>query len=193
MADSDLQTEHQRVAEPERRPSPAGGRSGGETPAEAAAPDGSGSAGRAPGWARAFVAAYLAAFALCGILVIEAWPLTSWRLFSHLRTPRVLGWQATTVSSTGREAPIRFGGLPAPYRHLPLIMRDYATKPPAQQDAICRAWAQAARRRGRDVAGVRIYRTTIDLRRHRGRRDPPPPRRRLRFTCADGRGARAVA
>jgi hypothetical protein len=148
---------------------------------------------RAPGWARAFVVAYLALFAVCGLFVVEAWPLSGFRLFSHLRHARQLGWQATTVSSTGDERVIRFAELPRPDRHLLLVMRGYAHLPAARQDAVCRAWADAVRRRGSDVAGVRIYRTEVDLRRHRDRREPLVPRRRLRYTCADGRGAREVA
>ena len=149
--------------------------------------------GRAPIWARLFVFAYLAAFVACGWLVIEAWPLTGFRLFSHLRYARTLGWQATTVSPSGREKVIYFGAFPRTYRHLPLIMRTYGDLPERRQEAICQAWAAEVRRHGGQVAGVRIYRTIDDLRRHRNRRHRPRPHRILRFTCADGRGARAAA
>jgi hypothetical protein len=149
---------------------------------------------RVPLGIKAFVAAFLAAVLLCGVVVVEAWPLTGWRLFSHLRKPRQLGWQATTVSSTGKEARIRFATFPKAYRHLPLIMRDFALKTEGQQEGICRAWAsQVQRHTGRGVRQVRIYRTVVDLRRHQGRRTRVRPRRRLRYTCADGRGVREVA
>jgi hypothetical protein len=148
---------------------------------------------RVPAWARVFVFGYLTAFLICGVFVIEAWPLTGFRLFSHLRYPRLLGWQATTVDRSGRETIIYFGAFPRTYRHLPLIMRTYGTLPQRRQEAICQAWAAEVRRHGREVTGVRIYRTVVDLRRHRNRRHRPPARRLLRFTCADGRGARAAA
>jgi hypothetical protein len=152
-----------------------------------------GPARRAPSWARVFVFGYLAALVICGLFVIEAWPLTGFRLFSHLRYPRLLGWQARTVAPGGRESVIYFGSFPRTYRHLPLIMRTYGMQSPAKQDAICQAWAAEVRRHGRQVTGVRIYRTVVDLRRHRNRRHRPPTRYFLRYTCADGRGARAAA
>jgi hypothetical protein len=149
---------------------------------------------RVPLGIKALMAAFLAAVVVCGAVVIEAWPLTGWRLFSHLRKPRQLGWQATTVSSTGKESRIRFATFPKSYRHLPLIMRDFALKSEAQQEGICRAWAaQVQRVTGQPVRQVRIYRTVVDLRRHEGRRTRVPPRRRLRYTCADGRGVQEVA
>jgi hypothetical protein len=149
---------------------------------------------RVPLGIKAVVAAFLVAVLVCGVKVVEAWPLTGWRLFSHLRKPRQLGWQATTVSSTGKEGRIRFSTFPKAYRHLPLIMRDFALKSEAQQEGICRAWArQVERQTGQGVRQVRIYRTVVDLRRHAGRKTRVPPRRRLRYTCADGQGVREVA
>jgi hypothetical protein len=156
------------------------------------APQGS-PGGRAPSWARVFVFGYLAAVLICGVFVIEAWPLTGFRLFSHLRYARQLGWQATTVDHSGRERIIHFGAFPRTYRHLPLIMRTYGALPQARQEATCQAWAAQVRHHGGEVKGVRIYRTVVDLRRHRNRRHAPKPRRYLRFTCADGRGGRAAA
>jgi hypothetical protein len=151
------------------------------------------SGGRVPSWTRVFVFGYLAAVVICGVFVIEAWPLTGFRLFSHLRYPRQLAWQAATVDRSGRETIIYFGAFPRTYRHLPLIMRTYGALPQARQEAICQAWAAEVRRHGHEVTGVRIYRTVVDLRRHHNRRHRPPARRLLRFTCADGRGARAAA
>src|SRR5206468_2883631 len=39
-----------------------------------------------PRWAKWFVSLFLTAFVVCGVVGIEAWPLTGWRLFSHVRT-----------------------------------------------------------------------------------------------------------
>ena len=41
---------------------------------------------RPPRGIRVFVWIFLAAFMICGAAGIEAWPLTGFRLFSHLRT-----------------------------------------------------------------------------------------------------------
>ena len=142
---------------------------------------------------RGFVAAVLVAFLVCGILVIEAWPLTGWKLFSHLRHAQRGGWQVFTIDPAGRQTRVNFATFPRSDRHLSLIMRDYPRRSRAAQEAVCQAWAGRVRSQGRQVAGVRIYRTVVDLHGHRGQRRPPPPRRRLAYLCADGRGARAAA
>ncbi|HKZ75754.1 MAG TPA: hypothetical protein VJ259_03740 [Actinomycetota bacterium] len=41
---------------------------------------------------RAVVAVFLSAFLVCGLAGVEAWPLSGFRLFSHLRTDRPEGW-----------------------------------------------------------------------------------------------------
>lgn len=143
--------------------------------------------------ARAFVAVFLIAFLVCGAFAIEAWPLTGWRLFSHLRHAQRAGWQVFTVDPAGRETRVNFATFPRPDRHLTLIMRDYPRQSTAQQEAVCQAWAGRIRAQGRQVAGVHIYRTVVDLHAHQGRRAPPPPRRRLAYLCADGKGPRAAS
>ncbi|HEX7147705.1 MAG TPA: hypothetical protein VF512_09355, partial [Actinomycetota bacterium] len=50
----------------------------------------------APRWARWFVGAYLAVFVVCGVVGLEAWPLTGWRLFADARQARQPGFQAVT-------------------------------------------------------------------------------------------------
>ncbi|MGH9149690.1 MAG: hypothetical protein ACRD0F_05050, partial [Acidimicrobiales bacterium] len=61
---------------------------------------------------RILVVALLAAFAVCGVVGIEAWPLTGFRLFSQARTGEVVVWQAATVNGAGGERPIDFEALP---------------------------------------------------------------------------------
>jgi hypothetical protein len=139
------------------------------------------------------VAAYLVAFLACGLFAVEAWPLTGWRLFSHLRHAQLGGWRVYTVDAAGQEKRVDFAVFPRPDRHLTLIMRDYPRQSKAGQEAVCQAWAGHLRARGQAVSGVRIYRTVVDLHRHRYHRRPPPPRRRLAYLCADGKGARAAA
>jgi hypothetical protein len=148
---------------------------------------------RLPHWVRPLVAAYLIAFAVCGVFAIEAWPLTGWRLFSQVRRPVRLAWQAVTVDRRGAETPISFHVLPRAYRHLVLIMQVYPKYTPARQEAVCEAWAAAMRGRGRQVSGVRIYRLRYDLRRHIHRTHAPAPKRHVRYLCADGKGARVAA
>ena len=152
----------------------------------------SGAGERASPLIRGFVVAVLVAFLACGIFVVEAWPLTGWKLFSHLRHAQRGGWQVFTVDRPGRQTRVDFATFPRADRHLTLIMRDYPRRSPAAQESVCQAWASRVRAQGRQVSGVRIYRTVVDLHGHRGQRRPPPARRRLAYLCADGRGPRAA-
>jgi hypothetical protein len=142
---------------------------------------------------RTFVAAFLAAFAVCGLFGIEAWPLTGWRLFSQLRTDHQVSWRAFAVGGRGYEEAIRFEDLPRGYRNFPLVMRTFASLPPREQAAACRAWLAAARREMTGVGAVRIYRVDWYLSYRRGSGDGPPPARKLLYTCTDERGSRAAA
>ncbi|MGH3029525.1 MAG: hypothetical protein ACRDNE_01930 [Gaiellaceae bacterium] len=132
---------------------------------------------------RAFVAAFLVAFAVCGMLGIEAWPLTGWRLFSQLRTDHQVTWRAVAVEADGREEPLRFAELPRGYRNFPLVMRTFASLPSREQAATCRAWLAAAKREMGTATAVRIYRVDWYLSYRRGSRDGPPPASKLFLTC----------
>jgi hypothetical protein len=138
-----------------------------------------------PRWARRFVAAYLAAFLVCGLFGLEAWPLTGWRLFADARRAVQPGWQAVTVDRAGRETPIPFRDLPAGYQGHVQVLRGFAELAPDRQAAVCRAWAEAVRARGGEVAAVRLYQTETDVSARVGQRGAPP-RRTLRYTCRDG-------
>ncbi len=145
----------------------------------------------APWPARLYVMAFVGAIVVCGALSVEAWPFTSWRLFSRERQPIAMSWMATSVDARGRETPVQFGRFSKPNRNFVLIMSSYERMSPQAQEATCRAWARLVRRHGGDAArGLRLYATTRDLRRHIGRRAPVEPAARLRWTCAGGRGAR---
>jgi hypothetical protein len=61
-----------------------------------------------PRWAAWFVGLFLSAFVICAVGGIEAWPLTGWRLFSHLRYEHQTSWRAAGVdSSVGGGHPLR--------------------------------------------------------------------------------------
>ena len=138
---------------------------------------------RPPPAVRWFVLILLSAFALCGAMGIEAWPLTGWRLFSHLRTSHVETWRAVTVDGRGRESPLAFSRLPPPYVGSGLIVRRLSSLSERQRAGLCAAWLSAAVRLRREVAAVRIYRLEWELEpRHAGR----PARsavRALEYAC----------
>ena len=131
------------------------------------------------------MAAYLAVFLVCGLAGFEAWPLTGWRLFADARPARQPGFQAVTVDRAGRETPIPFRDLPAGFQGHVQVLKAFPDLSPERQAAVCRAWADAVRDRGGEVAEVRIYQTVTDVSRRVGDR-AAPPERTLRFTCRDG-------
>jgi hypothetical protein len=136
-------------------------------------------------WTRRFVAVYLAAFLVCGLFGLEAWPLTGWRLFADARTARQAGWQAVTVDRQGRETPIPFRDLPAGYHGDVQVLKGFGGLPERRKLAVCAAWVDAVRARGGQVEAVRVYQTTADTSARVGDRSAPPVRT-LRFTCAGG-------
>jgi hypothetical protein len=139
----------------------------------------------APRWARWFVGAYLAVFVVCGIVGLEAWPLTGWRLFADARQARQPGFQAVTVDRAGHEIPVPFADLPAGYQGNVQVLKGFAGLSPQRQAAVCQAWATAVRSRGGEVVEVRIYQTVTDVSARVGDRGAPP-QRTLRFTCRAG-------
>jgi hypothetical protein len=127
---------------------------------------------------KAFVAAFLAAFVTCGLLGVEAWPLSGWELFSRVRTEARAGWEAVTVDRSGAEHPIPFARLPRGMRGELQVMAGFPSLPPAEREAVCGAWAGAVRERGGEVAAVRVYRVV------RSRRDGRELERQLAYECA---------
>jgi hypothetical protein len=67
-------------------------------------------------WARPFVAVLLAAFVTCGVLGIEAWPLSGFRLFSAPRGAVTTGWRLIAVTADGERVRINVSRLGAAYR-----------------------------------------------------------------------------
>ena len=147
---------------------------------------------RAPAWVRRYVAVFLAAFLLCGVVGIEAWPFTGWRLFADARPARQHGWQAVTVDPAGHETPIPFAELPVRYRGWVQVLKGLTRLPRGEQAAVCRAWADAVRARGGQVAAVRVYETWTQVSRRVGRRGAPPGRT-LRVTCPSSQGVGSAA
>lgn len=110
--------------------------------------------------ARAALYPFLGVVVACGLLSIEAWPLTGWKLFSRVRGPQEAGWVATAIDEDGRERPIDFAALGRPYTGSLHLMIEMPRRTAAQREAVCRTWADAIERDGSaTVAAVRVYRT----------------------------------
>jgi hypothetical protein len=142
-------------------------------------------AGPVAPWARRIAWTFLALFVIAGVFGIEAWPLTGWRLFADARAARQVSWQAVTVDADGHERPVAWSDLPVRYRGNVQVLKGFAGLRPAEQVAVCAAWADGVRALGRGVSQVRIYRLETDVSRRAGDRAAPGTRE-LRFTCRGG-------
>lgn len=148
---------------------------------------------RAPRWARAFVWSFLTAFVVCGVVGIEAWPLTGFRLFSHLRYEHQIEWQAFAVAPDGREDWLPLSRFPGGYNGFPLVMKSFASRSPEQQAGMCRAWTLAASGLRGKTTAIRIYSVDRHLQPRQGRRAMAAPIRTLAYTCASGSIQKAVS
>lgn len=150
-------------------------------------------AATAPRLARPFVLLLLAAILAAAIFTWEPWPITSFRLFSHLREDHRRGWSAATVGPDGREAPLAIPELSSGFRGFNFRMAEFESASWARRDAICRAWTAPLRSQGTGRGtDIRLYRTSWRLsRRIEAAERPAPPSRSLAFVCtpAGARGA----
>lgn len=139
---------------------------------------------RAPRWARWFVWSFLVAFAVCGVVGIEAWPLTGFRLFSHLRHPNQTDWQAFAVRPDGGEDWLPLSRFRGGYNGFPLLMKRFASHTHEDEAAMCRAWGVAAQGLRKSTVAIRIYEVDRVLEPRQGHGAATAPRRRLAYTCA---------
>lgn len=145
-----------------------------------------------PRYARRFVALFLATVISCAVFGVNAWPFSSWMLFSRLRSDRQVGWEAAAVDSAGRERtdPIAVAG--HGYKGFGLIMDRFPTRAASERDAICQVWLRAATKQvDPDTRVLRIYRLDWLLSNREGRR-AAPARQRLAWVCGSG-GAHAAS
>ena len=146
---------------------------------------------RVPRHVRWFVLAFLTAFVICGFTGIEAWPLSGFRLFSHLRTNRLTTYQTVSVDAAGEESLLVLGKLPASFRGFGLIQRTLPSLPRAERAKVCAAVTRAARDVHPGMSFIRVYALELDLSLRSGSRPAGPPVRRLLYDCGDQRNVDA--
>lgn len=116
---------------------------------------------------------FLAVFLVCGLVGVEAWPLTGWRLFSTLRQPVERRWEAASVHPDGTVRPIDFASLPRGDRGSVAVLRQLAVASQSTRDDVCRAWADEVQKvAGEVVAEVEVWLVVLDLRDGRLERTP---------------------
>lgn len=129
---------------------------------------------------RALVWAFLAAFFICGFARIEAWPLTGWRLFSVARERLQTSYEVVLVNDRG-EHTMPFSRMGLEYRGATQIASELART--GRPEAVCSAWAAGARRAGKTLEEIRIYRVVRDVGDRRGDRGAPPRDREQVVSC----------
>jgi hypothetical protein len=109
--------------------------------------------------ARRVTVGTVAVLLLVPITTVEAWPLTSFRLFSTLRTGTTVGLTLVAIAPDGTSSPVR---LPRDQVMSTTTHQyaDLADDSPQTQRAKVRAWLVAAGLDPADVAAVELVRTT---------------------------------
>lgn len=113
---------------------------------------------RPPRSGQLLVLATLAALLTAGLLTIEAWPLTSWRLFSLSRDESQTMWVIHAVDGAGRSDEVSLEALPLRYRHAAWPMADLPEAGRERRDDVCRALLEPALGVRPELVELRIVR-----------------------------------
>jgi hypothetical protein len=135
-------------------------------------------------WARPFVAVLLAAFVTCGVLGIEAWPFSGFRLFSAPRGAVTTGWRLIAVTADGEQVQVNVSRLGAAYRGFGFVARSFDDLTARERAAVCGVWLRAAASIGIAAAALQLVRVDQAL---VPRNDEGPlvdPRRTVVSTCS---------
>ncbi len=117
-----------------------------------------------PRFARPFVTLLIAAMIATAVFAWEPWPLTSFRLFSHVRTDEQTGWVARTVEGDGFEGAYPIGAQELGFRGFGFVMAEFVDASDERQDELCRTWVRAAPELiGVEATQVRLYQRHWEL------------------------------
>ncbi len=112
-----------------------------------------------------------------GVLRIEAWPFSGFRLFSAVRGEVVTSWSLYALIG-GDEVPIDLSKYPVAYRNTTTRIAHFSGMSGAAREAICDAWVEPLRSDGKQVDHVRIYSVRENV-----RPGAPAPTRVLGWEC----------
>jgi hypothetical protein len=105
---------------------------------------------------RLFVGGFLGLFLIGGLLGLEAWPVTGWKMYARLRHGDFWGWQVRAIGVDGSERSVDLRNAPAAYHGVTHFLSDFERLSAEDRQAVCLALAQVARTQSEDVAGVAI-------------------------------------
>jgi len=137
------------------------------------------------------VVLFLVTLVVCALVPLNAWPFSSWELFSRLRADRQTGWEEVAVNRSGRERADPIAPRPPRYLGFQPIIADFSGRTVAERDALCAIWLGGAIQQfGPRTRLVRIYHLDWLLSDRRGNR-AAPPHRTLVWICSP-KGVRAA-
>lgn len=117
-----------------------------------------------PVFVRVAVYAFLTAFVVCGFASIEAWPFSSFKLFSQVRDSERVTWTVEATTSDGESVPITMKDLPLGYGNTILRAAHFDEYTVAERNEICRAWATALLEDDVEIRSVAVFRSVDDVR-----------------------------
>jgi len=100
----------------------------------------------------------LLAVALVAFTGQEAWPLSSFSLFSEIRTGQSISWELVSVDGAGREHPVPLGRDLEVSRGATHLMPGFHARSRREQQARAEAWLRGSGVALSTVRAVRIYR-----------------------------------
>jgi hypothetical protein len=114
-----------------------------------------------PRRARVFSGVLFALLIVSALAVVEAWPLTAWRLFSADRGNAQTRWEIAAVSGDGEATPIDLDELPIAYRNAEWILAELPSggSGDARREEVCQALLAGVREHAApEAAGLVIVR-----------------------------------
>jgi hypothetical protein len=94
---------------------------------------------------RRVVVGTLGLLLLTGLVGVEAWPLSKWRLFSEPRRADLGGFVLQAGDADGTRERVSLSQLPLGYRFAGRALDDLEAQPTARGDELCRALLDAVR------------------------------------------------
>jgi hypothetical protein len=114
-----------------------------------------------PRRARVFSGVLFALLIVSAVAVVEAWPLTAWRLFSADRGNAQTRWEIAAVSGDGEATPIDLDELPIAYRNAEWILAELPSEGSGdvRREEVCQALLAGVREHAApEAAGLVIVR-----------------------------------
>jgi hypothetical protein len=93
-----------------------------------------------------------------GIIGIDFWPLTAWRLFSQARTDLQTNWEIDAVDVRGRASTLDLDRLPFGYQLAEWTLAELETSTNPRRNEVCAALLEAAAKERPGTALLNIVR-----------------------------------